>query len=234
MHKNAIRTLNILAEKDNANDDMMVEMNLNTFQTYVERKATFPILFYSTTCSHCAVAKTVIGNYLKDHHDLVYKLEIDTYVLDILSTLYPNDFSMETTVPNLYIYDAGKITYKFNQGNLLRERAFTNEANRLFNHSNISFGKEESAVKNYLSTCSEIMFFGYSSSNKETVQYFAQNIYPERSNLEAKTLVVDYDKISSTTGEYLYTYFGITEETKYSVVTIDESGSKQSIQYLSK
>ena len=196
--------------------ERIVPITSTEFFSFVEGHATFPILFKLDGCSSCQTANKVINNYLSKNNFCIRSLTVNPKTFKELENKFPNQFNDEITFPNLFVYDKGKLTYKFTQSNLIRENSFKAEANKMFISSKLNVCSDEEVLKQHISNSENSLMISYQRTS-------FQDLFTTYSEF--------YEKLKSSNKTAIF-FENLFESNGPSVYLIQNGKIKTSINYL--
>ena len=170
------------------NNASYVELSYDAFIRKVDNKESFLVLFHTDGCHLCASAKTILQGYVKDTSSLVYAVEVDVPIQTKLNARFPNKFE---SYPNMAVFDNGNLTYQFNQNNLIIDKAFRNELDKLQYVSNQYIGLEKPATSAFLANQKEALLVVYDSSLPVSYQFVYDYVKTKAEKSNKITVFVD-------------------------------------------
>lgn len=190
-NENAIRKINYLMNATYDDEKSLIELTPSELISFVNTGAEISVLLYSTTCSSCTEAKRIVSSYARSKATVIFSVEMTTSSLATLEQAFPDYFSEEMTVPQIYVFNNKKLTYTYDQNNLLLEKPFKGEANKMFKASNVYFGREEKTVDRFVEQKKDMLIVTYNSHDTKSMKFVLDNVLFQAFDSKYITLLVD-------------------------------------------
>ncbi len=185
-HESAIAKINVIAEASQF--PASFEISYEHMIDMLESKNSFIVLFHTDGCHLCDSAQTILSTYIKNNDCLIYDVEVNTSVQTKLDSYFGDKIS---SYPNMVVFSEGKLTYQFDQNNLIIQKGFENEINKLLKGSSIYFGIEKISINSFVSKQKNVLLAVYDSSDRNSYKFIYDNLKSKAENSSKITVLVD-------------------------------------------
>ena len=93
-------------------DEKVNQVDAVTVEYMINNDFYFNLLLYTEGCSYCEKAQESAQEEQSRTHIFIYKIEMDSTTTKYLCDSFPSLFSKDDIYPAMYLFDAGKISYK--------------------------------------------------------------------------------------------------------------------------
>ena len=195
--------VNNIRNLDLSEDDSLTLEDLSSSQILakINGNGSFPLVFYSNTCSSCLEAIKTVSAYALKYGTKFYSLKYSQHSYSILNETYRYIFPEGLVYPVTMIIKNKTLAYTINKDNMESLEAFEPVAKQHFNDCNISYCSLLNAYLNYQNNYSDYVCFIYSSLDQNDLSFL--ETVKNYSTDTSKNLIL-IDKIVAETGLISY------------------------------
>lgn len=205
---NAIKVIKNLDSSylENVETNYLIDITGEECIQKMESKQTFPLFFYSNTCSHCILAKNVIKDYAKDKQIIFNAVEYTEENYLPLREHQGIYFTDDVYTPRILFIKEGEIIFEVNSNKMSSSVALRAQFDKYLKPGNIISFSKENALQNYLASKKEnTIVYTYETGNQigEKMLGKAMNLtYQGTKDL----VIIDADKFDNENSQYLAGY----------------------------
>ena len=175
--------------KFSENASIFQNISVSNLESRINNKETFPLFYYSQSCSMCDEAQQTLISYLSkiDKPFSIYRLITDINIQEELIDRYPSYFA-NLSAPELILFDEGKPIHTITYNVLSNYNQFYQRNHKRFKRQNVDTLTHYESFVSYMNDAQNTLIYFYDSSDSQTLSFY-QNAIKNRAKTSQKNIL---------------------------------------------